>query len=251
MPPIFPILMLLLTAYTVLVEPFLRTYFYRRLKKQLKVDANARLLFYRTQLLWEWTWVVVIIVIMSSIQQPFEWLGLTMPSMIGWIILVALLLGIGLSIVLLRRNPGAMAAMRRSLEPSSILLPSTHSERKWFTATAITAGICEELLYRGFLIHSLQIILPGIGWLFVSILSGIIYGLSRAYFGRKGILQATLIGFSFAIVYFISGNLLQVISSNQPLSITVSVLSSMVFHIMTELCTLAIWEPKDSGKETK
>ena len=47
------ILMQLLFAFTILVEPFLRTNFYRFLKKQLNIEPTARLLFYRTQVLWE------------------------------------------------------------------------------------------------------------------------------------------------------------------------------------------------------
>ena len=47
------ILMQLLAAYTVLVEPILRTNFYRMLKKQLNLEAGARVLYYRTQVLWE------------------------------------------------------------------------------------------------------------------------------------------------------------------------------------------------------
>src|SRR5512143_1355065 len=177
------LLMQLMAAYTVLVEPLLRTNFYRRLKKQLKIEAGSRILYYRTQVLWEWSWVVVLAVIAIPIPEPLKWMGLTLPNQFGWIILAALLLAIGLSTFLLRRNPGAMTAMQRSLESSSILLPTTPNERKWYAASAITAGICEELLYRGFLMHYLPATFPTLDWLTASIISGIVYGLSRAYQG--------------------------------------------------------------------
>src|SRR4030067_3537921 len=109
----------LLFAYTILVEPFLRTNFYRMLKKQLNIDATARLLFYPPQVLWEWSWVVVLILIVIPVQQPLVWLGLTLPNQIGWIIMAALLLGIGLSPLLVRRNPGAMAGMQSSMGGSA------------------------------------------------------------------------------------------------------------------------------------
>jgi hypothetical protein len=242
------LLMQLMAAYTVLVEPFLRTNFYRMLKKQLNIDATARILFYRTQVLWEWSWVVVIAVIFIPNPEPLQRLGLVLPTPLGWIIMGALLLGIGLSTVLLRRNLGAMDRMRRSLEATSILLPSTPRERKWFAATAITTGICEELLYRGLLIYDLRILFPGLDWIFSAILSGIIYGLSRAFLGQKGILQTALNGFSFAIVYFLSGNLLSAITSNQPLAIAGSLLPAMVFHALAELRTLYLWQPVDNKK---
>ena len=229
------ILMQLLAAYTVLVEPLLRYNFYRNLKKQLNIDARARLLFYRTQILWEWSWVVVLVLIFIPLPDPHKWLGLTLPNPIGWLIMGVLLLGIGLSTVLLKRNPGAMAAMQRSLEASAVLLPSTPTERKWFAATAITAGICEELLYRGFLLHYLPATFPILDWLLAAILSGIIYGLSRAYQGFRGIFQTALTGFSFAIVYFLSGSLLP----------------AMVFHILAEFRTLMLWQPEQEKKKKK
>jgi membrane protease YdiL (CAAX protease family) len=227
----------LLAAYTVLLEPFLRTNFYRNLKKQLQVDPSARLLFYRTQILWEWSWMVVLAVIVIPIPNPLLFLGLTLPNQIGWIILFALLLGIVLSIFLLRRNPNAMAAMQRSMETSSVLLPSTPAERTWFAIAAVTAGICEELLYRGFLMSYLPSnfsMLAG-QLILISIISGVIYGLSRAYQGMKGIATTALTGFSFAIVYALSGSLLPAI----------------VFHILAELRTLWLWQPKVAGKRAK
>jgi len=241
----------LMAAYTVLVEPLLRTNFHRNLKKQIKVDPNARLLFYRTQVVWEWSWVIVLVVILLPIQDPLTWLGLTMPSVAGWVILAALVLGLGLSTVLLRRNPRALANMQNSLEATSIPLPGSPAERKWFFAVAITAGICEELLYRGFLLRYLAIYFSGLGWLLSSVVSGILYGLSRAYQGRKSVLQATLNGFSFAIVYFLSGNLLSAVGSSQPVALVGSLLPAMVFHALADLRPLFLWQPEENKKKTR
>jgi len=241
----------LLAAYTVLVEPLLRTNFYRNLKKQIKVDPNARLLFYRTQVLWEWSWVIILIVILIPIQNPLTWLGLTMPSTVGWIILAALVIGIGLSIVLLRQNPRALANMQSSLEATSIPLPVSNAERKWFIAAAITAGVCEELLYRGFLIRYAMITFPGLDFLLISILSGIIYGISRVYQGMKGILQTSMMGFSFAIVYFLSGNLISIIGGSQGIAVIGSVLPAMVFHALAELRPLFLWQPEANKKKAR
>ncbi len=241
--------MLLLAAYTVLVEPFVRTNFYRMLKRQLATEPGARILYYRTQILWEWSWMVVLVVILIPVSEPLTWIGLSMPDLIGWIILAVLLAGIALSIYLLQRNPRSLAAMKRSLEGSAAILPTTPAERKWYTAAAITAGICEELLYRGFLIHFLYITFPGIDFLFLAILSGFIYGLSRAYQGIKGILQTSLMGFSYAIIYFLSGNLISAFSGAPASGITGSVIPVIVFHAAAELRPLFLWQPEVKAKK--
>jgi hypothetical protein len=51
----------------------------------------------------------------------------------------------------------------------------------------------------------------------------------------KGILQTALTGFSFAIVYFLSGSLLP----------------AMVFHILAELRTLILWQPENKKKKSR
>ena len=222
----------MLFAYTVLVEPFLRINFFRAFKKQINIDTSARLLFYRTQILWEWSWVIVLVIIVAPASIPLAALGLTPPKPIGWIIMAVLLLGIGLSVVLIRRSPGAMASMQGSLEASMILLPSTDTERRWYAATAITAGICEELLYRGFLIPYLHYNFKVQDWTIIAVLSGIIYGLSRLYQGFKGFSQTALTGFAYTYVYLFSG----------------SVVPAMVFHILVELRTLLLWQPVEKKK---
>ena len=217
----------LLFAYTVLVEPLSRINIYRLYKKQIKIDTSARLLFYRTQILWEWSWVIVLAIIVAPASNPLATLGLVPPKPIGWIIMAMLLLGIWLSVVLIRRNPGAMASMQQSLEASALLLPSTPVERKWFAATAITAGICEELLYRGFLVPYLSYNFNIHDITILAVLSGIIYGLSHLYQGFKGFSQTALTGFAYTYVFLFSG----------------SILPAMVFHVLVELRTLFLWQP--------
>ena len=242
----------LLAAYTILVEPIVRTNFYRNLKKQVKVNPQARLLFYRTQILWEWSWIIVLIVILIPQSDPLGYIGLTLPGMIGWIILAALVFGIGLSTYLLHRNPRALESMKRSLENTSFLLPTTAREQNWYIAVAITAGICEELLYRGFLLRYLSVYFFGLGWLLSSIISGVVYGLSRVGLGRKNIIQTMLNGFSFAILYFLSGNLLSTIGSSQPVALVGSVIPSIVFHALADLRPIFLWQPvKVSKKKNK
>jgi membrane protease YdiL (CAAX protease family) len=229
------ILMQLMAAYLVLVEPILRANFYRNLKKQQQVDPNARLLYYRTQILWELSWLVVLVLITIPIPDPLLWLGITLPNQIGWMITLALLFGIVLSTNLIRRNPEALANMQRSLEPQSLLLPSSAEERKWFAIATVVAGICEELLYRGFFLRYLRTVLPGWNWIILVLISGIVYGLSRAYQGRKGILTTTLAGFSYAIIYVLSG----------------SILPAMAFHILADLRILFFWQPKEEKKKSR
>ena len=58
----------------------------------------------------------------------------------------------------------------RAVEP---ILPKGAAELRWFTALSLTAGICEEILFRGYLIWYLD---SYIGLVGAVILSSIAFG---------------------------------------------------------------------------
>jgi len=78
------------------------------------------------------------------------------------------------------------------------ILPRNDRERAWFVGVALTAGVCEEILYRGFLpwwIAGLTGSVPlGFG------LSAIVFGLGHAYQGRGGVIVTGLLGACFGAI---------------------------------------------------
>jgi uncharacterized protein len=72
------------------------------------------------------------------------------------------------------------------------ILPQSTVELLPYLALAITAGLCEEFLYRGFAMAVLaQIGLPA--WAVV-LLSSVLFGLAHSYQGRGGMVMTLLIG---------------------------------------------------------
>ncbi len=84
------------------------------------------------------------------------------------------------------------------------ITPRTAEELSIFVAMAITAGIWEELLYRGFLIWFLQ---PYAGVLGAIAASSLIFGLGHAYQGFRGIAATAGVGLIFALLYIASKSL--------------------------------------------
>ncbi len=75
------------------------------------------------------------------------------------------------------------------------ILPQSRLELVPFLALAVTAGICEEFLYRGFAMAALtRVGLPSWG---VVLLSSILFGLAHLYQGRGGLLSTLVIGTVF------------------------------------------------------
>jgi membrane protease YdiL (CAAX protease family) len=73
----------------------------------------------------------------------------------------------------------------------SFVLPHTPVEYRWFRAVAVTAGVCEELLYRGFAVWALA---PWLTLWGAAAASVILFGLGHGYQGRKGATRATIVG---------------------------------------------------------
>ncbi|CAN5633109.1 hypothetical protein BH23GEM9_BH23GEM9_05810 [soil metagenome] len=85
------------------------------------------------------------------------------------------------------------------------LLPSTANERALFVGVSVTAGICEEIVFRGFLIHAL-LLATGSLPLTVLLSSGV-FGIVHAYQQPIGALRAALLGALLALPLLLHGSI--------------------------------------------
>ncbi len=102
------------------------------------------------------------------------------------------------------------------------LLPKTTPEKAWFAGLSITAGVAEELVFRGYLILVLEIVTGSI-W-FAAILSSMLFGILHGYQGTSGIARTGILGFFLAL----------------PLVMTGSILPAMIAHSLINLLA-GIW----------
>jgi membrane protease YdiL (CAAX protease family) len=120
----------------------------------------------------------------------------------------AALVPLFLPIFLMMRSETTRARIAKSLENLNFILPKTAEERRWFVLVAITAGMCEEILYRGFLIHYFRELPVSIGLIGTLILSSCVFGFAHLYQGVVGIVQTTILGAIFGLIFIVTGSLL-------------------------------------------
>ena len=113
---------------------------------------------------------------------------------------VALLLG-------LRRRVDGGARVLAPVEVTA-LLPRTPAERRAFAGLAVTAGVCEEVLYRGVLLAIAAALLPGLTPWRLVLVSTLAFAVAHTYQGVAGMLTAAVLGGSLAVLYLGSGSLL-------------------------------------------
>jgi membrane protease YdiL (CAAX protease family) len=182
--------------------------------RALKTSTNPRrkVLSYRRILLVLWTAAIVAwIALRSSVF--FIWPAVSQTALPGmgvsfvWGLVVAFVVGSLLQVVVIRFNEKAREKVLRAFKRLAFILPITPEERAWFALVSVTAGICEEVLYRGFLIRYLSNGPWHAGlWIALAIAS-ISFGLGHGYQGLSGIIGTALLGAVMAVIFLSTGSL--------------------------------------------
>ena len=106
------------------------------------------------------------------------------------------------------KEDAAQVVVGGALKSLSFFLPATWTERRWFAFLCITAGICEETLFRGFLLHYLHVLPFSLNLTLALLLSAIIFGLGHLYQGAGGAASTVVGGLLFGLLFLLTGNLL-------------------------------------------
>lgn len=89
----------------------------------------------------------------------------------------------------------------------AFLLPSSAEERRWWWLVCLTAGICEEVIYRAFLLRYWHLQPWHLNLTWALVVSSLTFGNGHLYQGGVGAVQTTLIGFIFGAMFIVSGTL--------------------------------------------
>lgn len=211
-------------GYLVVGEPLAGHVLHRRFEGRLRTDPRARRSFYRRLLVLEWGLAAVVAVVMAAAPRvPVTALGLRWPDRwpgpaTGAAVLVVVVLAL-LSTRTLRggallhaqqeaRRPGEGRHSEPPVHATLALLPRTRGERHLFTVVGLTAGICEEWLYRGFFLALLAALAGGLPTIALVLVAGAAFGLAHAYQGPVGMLTTGVLGGVLAALYLQTGSLL-------------------------------------------
>lgn len=224
MPGFAQLLTHLLFLYTLIAEPLLGVRFYRSLKAHLEVQPGARGSYYLRLLIWEWSTAAAVIVVAALASVPVAELGLRRLDEPGWVLVGTMVMTMALVQLVVLRSARGRDVFQQRLKVADALLPTGRGERWLYAALSLSAGICEELLFRGFLWWYLAVWTPGLPeWAFYLITSAI-FGFGHIYQGGWAVLQTTLAGAILAFLYRYTGSLIP----------------AMIFHSLVDLRVLQI-----------
>jgi membrane protease YdiL (CAAX protease family) len=127
-------------------------------------------------------------------------------------------------------NAGLRKKYGKAAQKMQYFLPVSPAERRWWILISLSAGICEEIVFRGFLmqyfggqLHHFWSMGMTSAWL----LSSVLFGLGHYYQGRAGIVRTGLVGALMGLLAILSGNLLLPI----------------IMHAIVDMAVLWVYKP--------
>ena len=156
----------------------------------------------------QWLLTLAVLAVWLTAWRSLVTLGLVLRPSIG---LAGVLVGLTTIVTLVGRQRGALAAdellrarIRERLAPVERLMPRTAQEFPLFAALACTAGLCEEFLFRGYLLWYFAHRMP---FALACVMQAAVFGLCHAYQGPRGMLLTALAGAFFTAVLLVAGSI--------------------------------------------
>jgi len=172
-------------------------------------DAGARSRVYVRTLLEEWSVTIAAVALFAFNRRSFASLLLGAPS--GWRAWVGFALPLTYVVLVILQGraiagrPATLTRLRAKMQPLRALIPHTRGEFRLFMPLAVTAGICEEFLFRGYLVWVLA---AWIGVLPAAIASMVLFGLGHGYQGGKFGFRAFGVGVVLGVMALVTRSLL-------------------------------------------
>jgi len=193
-----------------IVYPLVGFLSFRRVLRRIAAGhAVNRPQLYRGTFLSHWTLFIACLALWSGAGRTWPELGFAVQPDLRFAIAALLTLAaIAVLLIQLRQIRSAsqdeIDDLKLRLGNLAIIVPHTRGELGRFYALSVTAGIVEEVLWRGFLIWYLSQFMPL--WV-AALVSGVGFGLAHAYQGAINLPKIALVGTVFAGLYLLSGSL--------------------------------------------
>jgi len=202
----------LLFALIAVVYPLCFTLdWYRRLRPQLETGrTDTRFRFYRRSMIELWLLTPVVLSWWLWSGRAVTAVGLGVPGgwafWVGAIVVVAVATGLGLQVAVVRSSAEARAQAQKQFRGiTALMVPRDSRERRLWVGLSLTAGFCEEVLYRGFLLWYSMMWLPQAA---AVVVSAVVFGVAHLYLGwGVGVLRATVVGVVLGVAYLLTGTL--------------------------------------------
>lgn len=180
--------------------------------KEVSFDTQMKKQIYYGNGIFQWICVGLILLLWWGYSRPFAALGFHIGE---WSTLAWSLLGLFIVLYLFDvwweiRNPEKIAETKATWLKEIPILPATFEEFRYFLFVAFTAGVCEEIIFRGFFIQYFLAINENndLGnWLAV-IIPACMFAFGHLYQGNKAVLKITVMAVIFGWIFLLTKSII-------------------------------------------
>jgi membrane protease YdiL (CAAX protease family) len=214
---LLPVAQDLFLAFLVLLMPLIGM---RRAKRMRRyTSGETRITWYQFTIWKIWVTAAVALLlayptnlmVLPNHERVAAWLGAHFP-----LFLIAAIAATSIVVIVLSQgfrvigNAARRKEVAKAVRTMRFMLAVSARERRYWIALSLSAGICEELLYRGFMMHYLSGLLAGgvaLGVLGAWLVSSMLFGLAHVYQGVAGVIRSTIAGVLLGLVAILTGQL--------------------------------------------
>jgi membrane protease YdiL (CAAX protease family) len=176
-------------------------------------DPKRRVKFYRKGIVASWAATVVVwwvlgwrVMWLPAGMARWAWMTAPWARIAGWALVAVAAYAMFAPFFVLGRSKVRQAVQRR-FSKLGFFLPGRRQEYHWFAVLCVTAGICEEVVFRGFLFTYFGVWPWHLGLAGAFFVSAAAFGIGHAYQGWKGILGTGVAGMLLGLLFVWTGSL--------------------------------------------
>ncbi len=205
----FFVFLTVLLAVLLIAEPVLGLRVMGRLERDVANGVpGARMRAYGRNIVLQWVGAAIFLAWWLALGRTPAEIGLHFRvSGLEWIaVAFCLALSVLVAVMTLRasRDPKSLDKVGAQLGRLSVFVPHTPAELRRFDGVSVSAGICEEIVYRGLLLTALTTL---VGLWPAVLLSSVAFAAGHAYQGLAGALRVGLVGLVLALAVVFTGSL--------------------------------------------
>lgn len=193
----------LFVLITVLYPIFLIADHYKREKRKRPDSSRNKIKEYQKTILV--FWFLTILVVLNDYLQPIPSLSFQFELSLLNIVFMSLVVLVSYiqykSSRITERNITTFASKSQTVLN---YLPKSKQELSWFIMVAISAGFCEEVLFRMFVF---EFALKHIGVIGSILFANVIFAITHIDMGIKNLVGAFILGLVFSLVYYFTQNI--------------------------------------------
>lgn len=179
-------------------------------KKAVLDGSKTKLKMYKETVIFLWAPTIVLLALttfgtIDPDDLGIRWQG-SFANMLGGLFIFIIASAMAYHIITVKNSDEKRAQLKKEMHVHNWMMPADIQELRWFTlGVSLAAGICEELLFRGFLLSTLTEVTDLVGSI---VTTSVMFGLCHVYQGWSNVIRTSILGLIMCAAYLLSDSIL-------------------------------------------